>query len=79
MQGVGISLPDETVEELDEMTAEWDDRESRTIKRSEVAREALAVGLVALEELDDENPAMTTRQRKAIVRQSVLDHFEPDE
>jgi len=77
---VGLHLPDDLIADLDDLAAEWDSREATPISRSTVAREALAVGLVALEVMDDEGlESLSTRERRAIIRQAVLDHFRAEE
>jgi len=74
---VGLSLPAHQVEQLDELAAEWDEREAGRVSRSEVAREALALGLDALELVDDDPSLrrLSTRDRRALVRQAILDEL----
>lgn len=74
MQPVGFSIPQDLLDDLDDTTAKWDDREAGTVHRSDVAREALTLGLVALEQLDTpEYRRLHTNERQAIVRQAILD------
>jgi len=76
MRKVGFALPQDILDDLDEIKRRWDRHEARTISRSEVAREALAVGVVALDQLDDEySRGLTSHARKATVRQALLNHF----
>jgi len=77
MRKVGFAIPQDTLDELDDVKRRWDRHEARTISRSEIAREALAVGVDALEMLDDEySRGLTTHARRATVRQALIDHFE---
>lgn len=78
MQPVGIPLPDDMLEQLDEKKRDWDRREASAVSRSEVAREALAIGIAALDELDKQNRHLSTRERRAITRQGIIDHFEAE-
>lgn len=75
----GVSEPD--FETLEELKREWDAAESGSVSRADVAREALALGLVALE-MDEFKPAggqYATQERKAILRQALRDHFAAEE
>jgi hypothetical protein len=76
--------PDETVrfgivtsrrlrDELDATKRRREEQRLESVSRSEIAREAMIVGLAALEELDDE-PAlrgMHPRERRTLVRQAL--------
>lgn len=72
---IGFSIPANLRDRLDEMKREWDEREARSVSRSDVAREALAVGTIALDELEDHDDNLDTRAREAVVRQAIQDHF----
>lgn len=74
---VGMSLPDAQVQRLDDLAANWDEREVGTVSRSQVAREALALGLEAMDLIDDrpELRRLSTRDRRAVVRQAILDEL----
>lgn len=78
---VGFSLDPETLDALDDLKREWDSREARHVSRSEVAREALALGVLALEAIDKEYDRLSwsTRDRQAIVREGLQQYFEADE
>jgi len=72
---VGLSLTPGQVERLNDLRDEWDEREVSSVSRSAVAREALQLGLAALE-ICDEEPAlrrMHSRERASWVRQCLLD------
>lgn len=76
MRKVGFSIPQDELDEMDDIKRRWDRLESRTISRSEVAREALNIGVEALEMIDEEfDRGLTTHDRRALVRQALLDHF----
>lgn len=80
MTTVGFNVPEELVDELDVIKRQWDAAEAHTVSRSEVAREALSVGLEALQLLDEEyDRPFTTRDRRAIVREGLKAYFEADE
>lgn len=73
---VGFSLPSELVDSLDDKKRDWDEQEVGSISRSEVARESLAVGLAALDAMDDHlDHPLTTRDRRMLVRQAVIDQL----
>jgi len=74
---VGLSLEPSQVNQLDDIVSRWDDREVQSISRSAVAREALALGLAALEVMDDrpEIRRLHQRDRSALVRQAILDEL----
>jgi len=77
----GISgVREETADELDEMKREWDRAEAGTVSRSDVAREALEVGLEALqhEAFKPAGGQFATQERRAVVRQALIDHFSED-
>jgi len=76
---VGLNLDDGLLEDLDELKREWDARETRTVSRSDVANEAVNIGLAVLEQLDERQPNLTSRQRRMIARQAILDHLRDEE
>jgi hypothetical protein len=72
---VGLSLTPSQVQRLDDIKANWDDREVQSVSRSAVAREALELGIAALDIIDEE-PALRrlhSRERRSYVRQCILD------
>jgi hypothetical protein len=72
---VGLSLTSSQVQRLDDIKANWDDREVQSVSRSAVARETLELGIAALEIIDEE-PALRrlhSRERASWVRQCLLD------
>jgi len=60
-------------DELDATKRRREEQRLESVSRSEVCREALLVGLAAMEELDDEPAlrAMHPRERRALVRQAL--------
>jgi len=74
----GLSLSERTWNRLDEMADRWDDRESGVVGRSQVAREAIPVGLDAIKLTDSySSRPLTRRERQGRVRQAIHD-FEAD-
>lgn len=73
----GLSLTPGQVQRLDDMAANWDDREVQSVSRSAVAREAIELGLAALTVMDDEPELrrLHVRERRALVRQALLDEL----
>jgi hypothetical protein len=68
-------------DELDEMKRRREERRVESVSRSEVAREAMLVGLAAME-LIDEEPAlrgMHPRDRRALVRQALQAELRRDD
>lgn len=80
---VGFTLPSQQVEDLDEVKRRWDEWEARNISRSEAAREALAIGIAALDVMDDElgpeSARMATQERRAAARQALLNLYDESE
>jgi len=71
----GLSLSQRTWDRLDELTERWDDRESGVVKRSQVAREALPVGLDCIELTDSySSRPLTRREREGRVRQAIHEY-----
>jgi hypothetical protein len=84
--------PDETVrfgivtsrrlrDELDEMKRRREEQRLESVSRSAVAREAMTVGLAAMELLDEE-PAlrgMHPRERRSLVRQALQAELRRDD
>jgi len=74
----GLSLSERTWDRLDEMADRWDGRESGVVGRSQVAREAIPVGLDAIKLTDSySSRPLTRRERQGRVRQALHD-FESD-
>lgn len=70
----GMSLDERTVERLDEIADKWDSRRSHQVKRSEMARETLPLGITALNIIDDSTTGVLTRHdREAALRQALYD------
>jgi hypothetical protein len=68
-------------DELDETKRRREEQRLESVSRSEVAREAMLVGLAAME-LIDEEPAlrgMHPRDRRALVRQALQTELRRDE
>jgi len=75
----GLSLSQRTWDRLDEMAERWDDQESGVVGRSQVAREALPVGLDCIELTDSySSRPLTRRERQGLIRQAIHD-FEASE
>jgi hypothetical protein len=68
-------------DELDATKRRREEQRLESVSRSEVCREALLVGLAAMEELDDEPAlrAMHPRERRALVRQALQAELERDD
>ena len=78
---VGIVMPRRLRDDLDELKRRREQEQLETVSRSEVAREALWIGLAAMERIDEE-PAlrsMHVRDRRALVRQALRAELRPDE
>ncbi len=70
----GLSLSERTWDRLDEMADRWDGRESGVVGRSQVAREAIPVGLDAIKLTDSySSRPLTRRERQGRVRQALHD------
>jgi len=68
-------------DELDETKRRREERRVESVSRSEVAREAMLIGLAAMD-LIDEEPAlrgMHPRDRRALVRQALQAELRRDE
>ena len=77
---VGIVMPRRLREQLDELKRRREQEQLETVSRSEVAREALWIGLAAMERIDEE-PAlrsMHVRDRRALVRQALQSELHDD-
>lgn len=75
----GLSLSDRTWARLDEVADRWDDDESGVVGRSQVAREALPIGLDCIELTDSySGRPLTRRERQGRIRQAIHD-FEASE
>jgi hypothetical protein len=76
----GIVAPRRLRDELDDMKRRREEQRLESVSRSAVAREALLVGLAAMEVLDDE-PAlrgMHPRERRSLVRQALQSELRDD-
>lgn len=72
---VGFTLDPKLLDELDAYVAQRNEDSIESVSRSQVAREALPLGLEVLD-LMDENPhfqRLHTREKRSIVRQAILD------
>jgi hypothetical protein len=69
------NLDTDLIDRLDERKRTRDARDSMTVSRSDVANEAIALGLIAAELIDDNRPEMHVRERRHLLRQALLDHF----
>ena len=77
---VGIVMPRRLREQLDELKRQREQDRLESVSRSEVAREALWIGLAAMERIDEE-PAlrsMHVRDRRALVRQALQSELHDD-
>jgi hypothetical protein len=76
----GIVAPRRLRDELDEMKRRREEQRLESVSRSEVAREALLVGLAAMELIDDEPAlrAMHPRERRSLVRQALQSELHDD-
>lgn len=80
MRSFGVTTDEDLVDELDDLKREWDRHEAGTIHRTDVAREALAIGVEVLQH-DEFKPAggqYASQERRAIVRQALMDHFDDE-
>jgi len=74
----GLSLDKRTWDRLDQLAEEWDDNRAAVVGRSEVARDALPLGLTAIELLDSyARRELSRREREGRLRQAIHD-FESD-
>lgn len=79
-QSFGVTFPDWLVDEIEERQERRDDNEAGSVSRSEVIREATALGLVALDELDGTRlKYASTREQRTMVRQAMLDFLDEDD
>ena len=70
----GVSLEERTVDQLDELADEWNERRSNKVTRSEMARETLPLGIAALQLIDSyQSRRMDRRERTALLRQALHD------
>jgi len=77
----GIVAPRRLRDELDATKRRREEQRLESVSRSEVAREALLVGLAAMELIDDE-PALRTmhpRERRSLVRQALQAELRSDD
>jgi hypothetical protein len=77
----GIVAPRRLRDELDEMKRRREEQRLESVSRSKVCREALLVGLAAMDLLDDE-PAlrgMHPRERRSLVRQALQAELRRDD
>ena len=77
----GIVAPRRLRDELDETKRRREEQRLESVSRSEVAREALWIGLAAMERIDEE-PAlrsMHVRDRRALVRQALQAELRRDD
>jgi len=76
----GIVAPRRLRDELDATKRRREEQRLESVSRSEVAREALLVGLAAMDLLDEE-PAlrgMHPRERRSLVRQALQSELHDD-
>lgn len=79
MATVGFAVPQDIIDDLDDIKVRWDRREAGSVSRSAVAREALVLGVACLDLLDEHNARnVSTQQQKSLVRQALLEYFEPE-
>lgn len=79
-QSFGVTFPDWLVDEVESLQEDWDEQESRSVSRSEVVREATALGVIALEQFEGQRMAHApTREQRSMVRQAMIDFFEADD
>jgi len=73
----GIVWSQTLLDRVDDRKRTLDQRAVETVSRSQVVREATAVGLAALEEVDSHPQLrhLDRREREALVRQAVQDHL----
>lgn len=76
----GVVTPRRLRDELDAMKRRREEQRLESVSRSEIAREAMTVGLAAMELIDDEPAlrAMHPRERRALVRQALQSEFRDD-
>jgi len=77
-QSIGIYLDERSVDELDERKRERDRLGRAGASRSAVAADCIAIGLVALEIVEDEMPHAGTREQRDAVRATLQRHFRDD-
>jgi hypothetical protein len=70
------NLDTELIDKLDERKRTRDARDSMTVSRSDVANEVVALGLVAAQLIDDHAPETHVRERRHLLRQALMDHFD---
>ena len=76
----GIVAPRRLRDELDETKRRREEQRLESVSRSEVAREAMLIGLAAMDLLDEE-PAlrgMHPRERRSLVRQALQSELHDD-
>jgi len=70
----GLSLSERTWDRLEEIADRWDGREAGVVGRSQVAREAIPVGLDVIEVTESySSRPLTRRERQGRVRQALHD------
>jgi metal-responsive CopG/Arc/MetJ family transcriptional regulator len=79
-KSAGLSLDDRLWDQLDEVADRWDDQGAGVVGRSEVAREAIPLGLDAIRIMDGYAGGRTLsyRERQGRLRQA-LHSYEADE
>jgi len=78
-RSVGVNLPEGLVDDLDDLKRARDAESLDSVSRSQVAREALDVGLVALQLIDEEyDQDFRARGRREIIREALQQFFRRD-
>jgi predicted transcriptional regulator len=75
---VGVYLDDDVIEQLDEIKRERDRLGREHASRSAVARDAISLGLVALDVFGDADPRAPPATQRTATRQALERHYDVD-
>lgn len=78
-ESVGVYLDDDVIEQLDAIKRERDRLGREHASRSAVARDAIALGLVALEFFDDADPRAPPATKRTATKQALEQHYDVDD
>lgn len=74
-----FNLDEDVSEKIDELKHKRDSRQTSSVSRSDIANDALELGLVALELMDERAPEKHPVERRHMLQSAVLELFRESE
>lgn len=82
MRNVGLNVFASDVDALDDIADRWDEFQSLSVSRSQPGREALRLGRIALEMIDEEYgtkaQSLNVKDKEGMLRQAMYEYFRQD-